>query len=106
MSAEPVTFVDEVFAAQSQNVDAYCGDFVIARADGVFAYQLAVVVDDIAMHIEEVVRGADLLTSTPRQMPTYCARLDAAPLLYFTHLPIITADGEKTYPSAGAAPYA
>ncbi len=66
------------------------GDFVVLRADGVPAYQLAVVVDDIAMDIGEVVRGEDLLTSTVRQLMLYRA-LGAAPP-EFAHVPILLGD--------------
>jgi len=88
-----VEFADALFGAQSQDVSALTGDFVIARADGVYAYQLAVVLDDIAMGITEVVRGADLLVSTPRQLLLYEA-LGAAPPS-FCHVPLVHAGGEK-----------
>jgi glutamyl-tRNA synthetase len=88
-----VTFTDALYGPQHQDVSALTGDFVIARADGVFAYQLAVVVDDMAMGISEVVRGADLLVSTPRQLLLYAA-LGAAPPA-FCHVPLITAGGDK-----------
>ena len=66
-------------------------DFVLRRADGVAAYQLAVVVDDAAMGIEEVVRGADLLTSTPRQLALYRA-LELTPPA-FAHVPLVLSPG-------------
>jgi glutamyl-tRNA synthetase len=66
------------------------GDFVVLRADGVPAYQLAVVVDDIAMRIDEVVRGEDLLPSTVRQLLLYRA-LDAGPPA-FGHVPLLLGD--------------
>lgn len=66
------------------------GDFVVRRADGVAAYQLAVVADDIAMEIDEVVRGADLLSSTVRQLLLY--RAFDAPPPSFAHVPLILGD--------------
>ncbi|MCL6452793.1 MAG: tRNA glutamyl-Q(34) synthetase GluQRS [Alicyclobacillus sp.] len=70
------------------------GDFVVFRADGVFAYQLAVVVDDAAMGVTHVLRGADLLDSTPRQLHLYAALGWAPPL--FAHVPLLCgADGAR-----------
>ncbi len=70
------------------------GDFVVQRADGVFAYQLAVVVDDLAMGITHVVRGDDLLLSTPRQIAITRA-LGASPLVY-AHVPLVLGeDGQR-----------
>jgi glutamyl-Q tRNA(Asp) synthetase len=85
---EPVTFMDGVMGEVSENLGESCGDFVVKRADGPFAYQLAVVVDDAEARVNQVVRGSDLLLSTPRQI--YLQRLlgHAAPA-YF-HLPLVT----------------
>ncbi len=70
------------------------GDFVVQRADGVFAYQLAVVVDDLAMGITDVVRGDDLLLSTPRQIALTRA-LGHAPL-HYAHVPLVMGeDGQR-----------
>ena len=63
-----VEFVDYCLGQQAQSLQAEVGDFVIKRADGLFAYQLAVVVDDLAQHVSDVVRGADLIDSTARQI--------------------------------------
>jgi glutamyl-tRNA synthetase len=81
-------FDDALYGQQQQDVAAVVGDFVLARNDGVFSYQLAVVVDDITMGISHVLRGADLLGSTPRQLCLY-QLLGAAPPS-FTHVPLLT----------------
>src|SRR5947207_12184363 len=67
-SAEPISFDDRVQGRISQSVEREVGDFVLRRADGVIAYQLAVVLDDAAQGVTDVVRGADLLDSTARQI--------------------------------------
>ncbi len=86
----PVSFVDGVFGPQVENVATSVGDFVIFRADGVAAYQLAVVVDDIAMRISHVVRGADLLASTARQVLLYRALGGQVP--EFSHVGLVVDD--------------
>lgn len=92
--SEPVTFRDRVQGRITERVDEYVGDFVLKRRDGLYAYQLAVVVDDIAMGVNEVVRGMDLLDSTARQIQLIRA-LGAEPPTY-AHLPmVLNADGEK-----------
>lgn len=89
-----VDFDDLVAGSQSQDVAREVGDFVIQRADGVAAYQLAVVVDDIAMEITEVVRGDDLLPSTGRQVLLYEALGATAPR--WAHVPLVLGDdGER-----------
>lgn len=89
-----VEYVDEVYGRQKQVLRQDCGDFVIRRSDGVFAYQLAVVVDDAAMGINRVLRGADLLASTPRQI--YLWRLLDAPPPTFVHVPLLVGrDGSR-----------
>jgi glutamyl-Q tRNA(Asp) synthetase len=89
-----ISFVDGVFGYQSQNLEKQLGDFVLHRSDGLFAYQLAVVVDDIDTGVTQVVRGADLLSSTPRQIYLYdCLGAD---LPCYYHLPLVLApDGQK-----------
>ncbi len=101
--AERVDFMDGLQGRVSQDVSAEAGDFVLKRADGLWAYQLAVVVDDAAQGITDIVRGADLLDSTPRQILLQRA-LDL-PTPRYLHLPVIVGqDGRKLSKSAAAMP--
>ena len=84
---EIVRFTDAVLGDYAENLTEECGDFIIRRSDGVFAYQLAVVVDDALSGVTEVVRGADLLTSTPRQIWLYRLLGFAPPA--FAHIPLL-----------------
>ena len=87
-------FTDGVFGPVEQHLADAVGDFVLKRADGIFAYQLAVVVDDVDSGVNQVVRGADLLSSTARQIYLY-ACLDM-PIPQYVHLPIaLGPDHEK-----------
>ena len=91
---EPIVFHDRVQGERVQSVAREIGDFVLARADGAFAYQLAVVVDDAAQGVTDVVRGADLLDSTPRQI--LLQRLLGVPTPRYLHLPVAAnGAGEK-----------
>ena len=90
---EEIHFNDNRLGAQKAIAGADFGDFVIWRKDGIPAYQLAVVVDDAAMRITEVVRGEDLLTSTFRQLLLYRA-LDLEPPQFF-HCPLVTDESGK-----------
>ena len=91
---EPIEFEDIIQGKLSQDLAAEAGDFVLRRADGLYAYQLAVVVDDGEQGITDVVRGADLLDSTPRQI--YLQRLLGLPTPRYLHLPAaVNAAGEK-----------
>ena len=84
---EEIAFTDGHLGPYAENLARDCGDFYLRRADGVFAYQLAVVVDDALMGVTEVVRGADLLSSTPRQLWLYRELGLQAPQFY--HLPLL-----------------
>lgn len=91
---EVISFIDRVQGEFSHNVQELIGDFIVRRKDAVAAYQLAVVLDDIAMEITDVVRGADLLGSTPRQMLLYRALGAAVPR--YAHVPLmLSTSGEK-----------
>ncbi|HCB13613.1 MAG TPA: tRNA glutamyl-Q(34) synthetase GluQRS [Gammaproteobacteria bacterium] len=81
-----LTFLDAIQGAHHQSLEREAGDFVIRRADGLFTYQLAVVVDDADQGMTEVIRGSDLLDSTPRQL--YLQALLGLPALRYGHLPI------------------
>jgi glutamyl-tRNA synthetase len=87
-------FTDGLQGYYTENLAENCGDFIIRRADGVHAYQLAVVVDDAAGGVTQVVRGMDLLDSTPRQLYLYELLGLTAPEFY--HVPLLTApDGRR-----------
>lgn len=91
---EELAFTDGHMGRYGENLARDCGDFLLRRSDGLWAYQLAVVVDDAAMGVTEVVRGADLLSSTPRQLLLY--RLLDLPAPAFFHLPLLLApDGRR-----------
>ena len=101
--SEPVSFTDRVQGAQAQILEQDIGDFVVCRADGQFAYQLAVVVDDADQGITDVVRGADLLDSTARQI--HLQRLLGYPTPRYLHVPAaVNAAGEKLSKQTGARP--
>ena len=89
-----IAFADGHYGPQRVNLSRHCGDFIIRRKDGAWAYQLAVVVDDAEMGITEVVRGSDLLLSSPQQI--YLAELLGYPLPSFIHLPLLcNAQGQR-----------
>ncbi len=99
--AQQVAFADGLFGPQEQHLASAVGDFVLRRADGLFAYQLAVVVDDAESGVTQVVRGADLLSSTPRQI--YLQACLDYPHPQYVHLPLVLgADGEKVSKRHGA----
>ena len=100
-----IAFNDRMQGNIAQDLATEAGDFVVLRADGLFAYQLAVVVDDAAQGITDVVRGADLLYSTPRQI--YLQRLLGLTTPTYMHLPVaVNAQGEKLSKQTLARPVA
>jgi glutamyl-Q tRNA(Asp) synthetase len=96
-----ITFADRFAGTVSQRLAGESGDFVLKRADGYWAYQLAVVVDDAEQGVTDVVRGADLLESTPRQI--YLQRLLGVPTPRYLHVPVVrNSVGEKLSKQTGA----
>jgi glutamyl-tRNA synthetase len=89
-----ISFTDGLQGVYSENLATDCGDFILRRSDGVFAYQLAVVVDDALMGVNQVVRGRDLLSSTPRQLWLQALLGFDHPAYY--HVPLLLApDGRR-----------
>ena len=84
---EEIRFCDRLYGEQSVNLSSHCGDFILRRADGAWAYQLAVVVDDAMMGVREVVRGSDLLLSSAQQI--YLYRLLGLDPPEFAHVPLL-----------------
>jgi len=99
----PITFNDALQGQVTQHLENEIGDFVVKRADGLFAYQLAVVVDDAFQNITNIVRGADLLTSTARQI--HLQHLLSLTSPAYMHLPVaVNATGEKLSKQTLATP--
>jgi len=101
VGAAPIAFRDRLYGSQEQRLAEDVGDFIVRRSDGVYAYQLAVVVDDAAQRITDVVRGADLLASTPRQI--FVQRALGLPTPRYLHVPVaIDRLGAKLSKQTGA----
>ena len=101
--SNPISFVDRWCGPYSQNVEEAVGDFVLKRSDGLFAYQLAVIVDDHDSGITDIVRGADLIDNTPRQIAVYRALGWKEPR--YMHIPLVLNDRhEKLSKQGGARP--
>ncbi|MBT8090942.1 MAG: tRNA glutamyl-Q(34) synthetase GluQRS [Gammaproteobacteria bacterium] len=97
-----VSFVDGLQGLQSQELERESGDFIIRRRDGLIAYHLAVVVDDAIEGITEIVRGIDLMDSTPRQI--WLQQLLGYPTPNYIHIPVVThPNGDKLSKLTGAA---
>lgn len=91
---EEIAFHDGLQGEYRENLARECGDFIIRRSDGVYAYQLAVVTDDAEAGVTQIVRGCDLLSSTPRQI--YLQRLLGLPTPKYYHVPLLVApDGRR-----------
>lgn len=96
-----INFDDGVFSTQHEDISQTVGDFVVFRRDGLFAYQLAVVVDDALQGITHIIRGADLLDNTTRQI--YLQQTLGYNTPHYAHIPlIVTAKGEKLSKQTGA----
>ena len=96
-----ISFTDRFAGEVTQRLNAESGDFVLKRADGFWAYQLAVVVDDAEQGVTDVVRGADLLDSTPRQI--FLQRVLGVPTPRYLHVPVVRNEhGEKLSKQTGA----
>ena len=105
MPAEPMEVDDRVLGPMRQRVADQVGDVLVRRSDGLFAYQLAVVVDDAADGVTDVVRGADLAWSTPRQ--AVLGGLLALPRPTYAHVPVMLGrDGQRLAKRNGAVPIA
>lgn len=100
-NADLISFTDRAAGPMAQHLATESGDFVLKRADGFWAYQLAVVVDDAEQGVTDVVRGADLIDSTPRQI--YLQHHLGVPVPRYLHVPVVrNADGEKLSKQTGA----
>ena len=103
VTTDKICYTDAIQGPRQQNLAQEIGDFVLKRADGLFAYQLAVVVDDFEQGVSHIVRGADLLDSSPRQI--YLQQLLGYPTPQYAHIPVASnAAGEKLSKQTLASP--
>jgi glutamyl-Q tRNA(Asp) synthetase len=103
VDCEEIAVDDRIQGRITQQLANEVGDFLLRRADGFYAYQLAVVIDDAAQQIDQIVRGADLFGSTPRQI--YLQQLLGFPQPQYAHLPVVLDDaGQKLSKSTAALP--
>lgn len=101
VDADVIGFEDRVQGHYAQRLDVECGDFIVRRADGLVAYHLAVVVDDAAAGVTDIVRGVDLIDSTPRQL--HLQRLLGLPRPTYAHIDVVRdARGVKLSKQSGA----
>jgi glutamyl-Q tRNA(Asp) synthetase len=101
---QDIHITDGIQGLFSQNIREHVGDFVVKRADGYYAYQLAVVVDDAYQKITEIVRGSDLLDNAPRQV--FLQQMLDFPSPQYVHIPIATTNGDKMSKQTQAPPIA
>jgi glutamyl-Q tRNA(Asp) synthetase len=101
---QDIHIADAIQGLFFQNIREHVGDFVVKRADGFYAYQLAVVVDDAYQNITEIVRGSDLLDNTPRQV--FLQHMLDLPSPQYVHIPIATTNGDKMSKQTHAPPIA
>lgn len=98
---DPIRYVDRLQGTQMQRLESACGDFIVLRKDGLIAYQLAVVVDDHLQGVTEIVRGIDLIESTPRQI--HLQQLLGYSTPVYAHIPVaINSRNQKLSKSYGA----
>jgi glutamyl-Q tRNA(Asp) synthetase len=103
VDSTPITFQDRRLGSFAEILSETCGDFILRRGDGLYAYQLAVVVDDADQRITDIVRGADLLDSTARQI--FLQQQLGVPTPAYLHLPVaLNAEGHKLSKQTNAPP--
>ena len=102
VTTEPVRFLDGLQGQVTQHLESESGDFIICRRDGLIAYHLAVVVDDYEQGVTEIVRGIDLMDSTPRQI--YLQRALGFGTPDYLHIPVVVNDGEQKLSKLTGAP--